>query len=68
MDDGVELAGASEDAEMALMLWTFVGLLVADAFIDLADHPRWRVVLAVVCGPAFWVFLPIFAWQSWGER
>jgi hypothetical protein len=46
-----------------LLVWTFVGLLVADAFIDLADHPRWRVVLAAVCGPAFWIFLPIFAWQ-----
>jgi len=51
-----------------LLVWTLAGLLVADAFIDLADHPRWRVVLAAVCGPAFWVFLPIFAWQSWSER
>jgi sorbitol-specific phosphotransferase system component IIBC len=52
---------------MALMIWTFVGLLVADAFIDLADHPRWRVVLAAVCGPAFWAFLPIFAWRRWSQ-
>ena len=50
-----------------LLVWTFVGLLVADALIDLAARPRWRVVLAAVCGPAFWFFLPIFAWRRWSQ-